>query len=95
MLSFSAEKGPSISFKSFVRADLLALQKWQHRIRFNNNNALQNRLYEVERKDALECQGPVNVRIQFIPFINDIRNKRVLEIFRFARNRIGRFINSQ
>ena len=95
MLSFSAEKELSISFKSFVRADLLALQKWQRRIRFNNNNVLQNRLYEVERQDPLECQDPVNVRIQFIPFINDIRNKNVLEIFRCARNRIGRFINSQ
>ena len=95
MLSFSAEKELSISFKSFVRADLLALQKWQRRIRFNNNNVLQNRLYEVERQDPLECLDPVNVRIQFIPFINDIRNKKVLEIFRCARNRIGRFINSQ
>ena len=32
--------------------------------------------------------GAANVRIQFILFINDVRNERVLEIFRFARYRI-------
>ena len=32
--------------------------------------------------------GTVNVRIQFVPLTNTIRNEVVLEIFRFARKRI-------
>ena len=32
--------------------------------------------------------GTANVNIQLIPFINDIRNERVFEMFRSARNPI-------
>ena len=34
--------------------------------------------------------GTANVRIQFIPFINDIRDEKTLGVFRFARDRIKR-----